>query len=94
MADEIDGIYAPIIGSSETPSLHKPYETPPEKSGRTNRLRREYDELRGDMIDELGAVETRMTQPALAAKSYLDPVKKTIKKRNEKKVRSARSLLN
>lgn len=50
-------------------------------------MRREYDELRVDMIQELGTVEARMTQPALTAKSYLDPMKKAIKKRNEKKVR-------
>lgn len=32
-------------------------------------------------------VEQRMSQPAEQAKSYLAPVKKSIKKRNDKKVR-------
>ncbi|KAJ6130720.1 hypothetical protein N7512_003500 [Penicillium capsulatum] len=86
MIDEFDGMYAPLVGSSETPAVHKPEETDPILLARTNRLRREYDELRDDMIQELGAVETRMTQPAASAKSYLDPMKKVIKKRNEKKV--------
>lgn len=86
MIDEFDGIYSPIVGSSETPSPHQPRETDPTRLARTNRLRREYDELRSDMIQELSSVEARMTQPALTAKSYLDPMKKVIKKRNEKKV--------
>lgn len=83
---EFDGLYAPIIGSSENPSKHTPVETDPAKLARSNRLRREYDELRGDMMEELNGVDLRMTQPAASAKDLLAPVKKTIKKRNDKKV--------
>lgn len=86
LADEFDGLYAPIVGSSETPSQHRPVETEPALQARTNRLRREYYELRGELIQELNVVEERMTLPAEQAKSYLDPMKKTIKKRNDKKV--------
>lgn len=86
MTDEFDGLYAPVVGSSETPSPHKSVETDPAILARTNRLRREYDELRGDLVGELNAVEERMTQPAENAKSSLTPMKKTIKKRNDKKV--------
>ena len=86
MIDEFDGLYGPIIGSSETPSNHQAVETDSVRLGRTNRLRREYDELRTDLVEELGAVELRMTQPAARAKESLAPMKKTIKKRNNKKV--------
>lgn len=86
MTDEFDGLYAPIIGSSETTSPRKPVETNPAILARTNRLRREYDELRGELSQELNAVEERMTQPAENAKESLIPMKKTIKKRNDKKV--------
>lgn len=87
MADEFDGLYAPIAGSSETPTQRQPVETPPALLARTNRMRREYDELRTDMTQELYEVDTRMIQPAQTAKDYIAPVKKTIKKRNDKKVR-------
>jgi uncharacterized protein involved in exopolysaccharide biosynthesis len=86
MIDEFDGLYGPIIGSSETPSNHKAVETDSVRLGRTNRLRKEYDELRTDLMEELGAVDTRMAQPAAKAKESLLPMKKTIKKRNDKKV--------
>jgi hypothetical protein len=49
-------------------------------------MRKEYDELKTDLVEELNAVETRMTQPAGQAKESLAPMKKTIKRRNEKKV--------
>lgn len=88
MIDEFDGLYGPIIGSSETPSNHQAVETDPVRLGRTNRLRKEYDELRTDLVEELGAVDARMTQPAARAKESLMPMKKTIKKRGDKKVRT------
>jgi len=87
MFDEFDGIYGPIVGSSETSTSHRPVDTDPAILARANRLRKEYDELRGDLVQELDAVEVRMTQPAENAKNYLLPMKKTIKKRNDKKVR-------
>jgi hypothetical protein len=62
-------------------------ETNPAILARTNRLRREFDELRGELSQELNAVEGRMTLPAENAKESLIPMKKTIKKRNDKKVR-------
>lgn len=86
MIDEIDGLYGPIIGSAETPSSHQAVQTDSATLGRTNRLRREYDELRTDLAEELNAVDIRMTQPASKAKESLIPMKKTIKKRNTKKV--------
>ncbi|KAJ5272578.1 hypothetical protein N7478_007703 [Penicillium angulare] len=89
MADEFDGLYAPMLGSSEedsdAPPTRQPAQTSPAILARTNRIRREFDELRTDMIQELCEVDTRMTQPAVEAKSYLAPMKKTIKKRNDKK---------
>ncbi|KAJ5688970.1 hypothetical protein N7462_003362 [Penicillium macrosclerotiorum] len=85
MADEFDGLYAPIAGSSETPPRHIPVETDPAMLARTNKFRRENDELRGELTQELNLVEDRMSRPAETAKSYLAPMKKTIKKRNDKK---------
>jgi hypothetical protein len=86
LADEFDGLYGPIVGSSETTTNHKAVETDDIRLARTNRLRKDYDELRTDLIQELSAADTRMTQPAAQAKESLTPMKKTIKKRNDKKV--------
>lgn len=86
MLDEFDGFYGPILGSSEPTTERQPVETDPARLARTNRLRREYDELREDINAELAAVDQRMTQPAASAKDFIAPMKKTIKKRNDKKV--------
>jgi hypothetical protein len=90
LVEEFDGLYGPIIGSSETPSNHKAVDTDPVRLARTNRLRKEYDELRTDLLEELGAVDTRLSQPAARAKESLAPMKKTIKKRNDKKVHNGK----
>lgn len=87
MINEFDGLYTPIIGSSETPSRHQPAITPEETADRTARLNTEYDELKTDLLDEVNLVDERMIKPAVDAKEFLQPLKKTIKKRDDKKVR-------
>lgn len=83
MVSEFDGLYAPILGSSE-PSDHA--STPETVLARTGNLREEYEELRGEVTAELDAMEDRMIRPAGAAKEALAPMKKTIKRRDDKKV--------
>jgi hypothetical protein len=88
MAEEFDGMYAPILGSSTAPTAHRPVDTDPMLLKRTNKLRREFDELRTELSQELLDVEARMTYPADQAKNFLSPIWKTIKKREERKVSS------
>jgi hypothetical protein len=85
MLCEFDGIYAPIIGSSD-PTTAKAAPTPEATLARTRRLREEYEELRKELAEELNAVDQRMIRPASQAKEYLAPLKKTIKKREDRKV--------
>ena len=53
---------------------------------RTARLNEEYGELKTDLMHEVDIVTERMVRPATEAKDLLQPVKKTIKKREDKKV--------
>ncbi|PKX97030.1 BAR and SH3 domain-containing protein [Aspergillus novofumigatus IBT 16806] len=85
MLCEFDGIYAPIIGSSD-PTTAKAAPTPEATLARTRRLREEYEELRKELAEELNAVDQRMIRPASQAKEYLAPLKKTIKKREDRKL--------
>lgn len=85
MLCEFDGIYAPIIGSSD-PTTAKAAPTPEVTLARTRRLREEYEELRKELAEELNAVDQRMIRPASQAKEYLAPLKKTIKKREDRKL--------
>ena len=54
---------------------------------RTVQLREEYEELKKDLMAEINMVDARMIKPAQEAKDYLHPLKKTIKKREDRKVR-------
>ncbi|KKK17867.1 hypothetical protein AOCH_006531, partial [Aspergillus ochraceoroseus] len=85
MFTEFETLYAPIIGAAEA-SSHTPVQTPPDTLARTTRLRAEYDELKKDMLEELAAVDDRIIRPASEAKDCLTPVKKNIKKREDKKL--------
>jgi len=51
------------------------------------KLQEAYAELKTDMLEEVNQVDTRITNPATDAKEYLQPIKKLIKKRQDRKVR-------
>ncbi|CRG87179.1 Reduced viability upon starvation protein 167 [Talaromyces islandicus] len=84
---EFEEIYAPIIGSSEpSDRSSSPKLTPQNLLSRTNRLHEEYESLRIDLLDEVHAVDDRIINPAQKAKDAISPLKKTIKKREDKKL--------
>lgn len=84
MIGEFEDLYAPIAGSD--PSPQNATATPESTLARTNRLREEYEDLQKELFNELSAVDQRMIQPASEARECFIPVKKTIKKRDDKKV--------
>ena len=54
---------------------------------RTTRLQEAYVELRTDLLDQVDMIETRIIKPAVDARDWIQPLKKVIKKRGDKKVR-------
>ena len=59
---------------------------------RTTRIREEYEDLKRDLMDDVSMVDERMVKPTQEAKDFLQPLKKTIKKREDKKVESSQAL--
>ena len=53
---------------------------------RTSKLQTSYDELRTDLLEEVAMVDTRIVKPATEAKDCIQPLKKVIKKREDRKV--------
>ena len=86
---EFEDLYKPIVGAADSYSGHVPVETPQEVLGRTVRLQEELESLKQDLLEEVNLVDTRMVKPATEAREFLQPMKKTIKKREDKKVYSA-----
>ncbi|PYH38255.1 BAR and SH3 domain-containing protein [Aspergillus neoniger CBS 115656] len=85
MLSEFEGLYAPILGSSDS-SAPQPALTPQATLARTNKLREHYEDLRKDLLGDLAAIDDRMIRPASQAREFISPVKKTIKKRDDRKL--------
>ncbi|KAI1906876.1 hypothetical protein LOZ12_005193 [Ophidiomyces ophidiicola] len=85
LLQEFESLYHPIVGSSE-PTAHPPAITPEATLERTAKLNEEYESLRVDLLAEINTVDSRMIKPAMEAKDYLQPFKKVIKKRDDKKL--------
>ncbi|PGH07521.1 hypothetical protein AJ79_06256 [Helicocarpus griseus UAMH5409] len=86
LVQEFGSIYNPIVGSSEPSTPRPPAETPEATLARTVRLNEAYEDLRTELMMEINSVDDRMIKPAMEAKDYLQPFKKIIKKRDDKKL--------
>ncbi len=53
---------------------------------RTFKLREAYGELKTELLDEIAVIEDRILKPATYARDFIAPVRKTIKKRENKRV--------
>lgn len=79
-------MYAPIVGAADSYHGHQPVDTPEGTITRTVRLREEYEELKKDLMEEVNMVEEKLIKPAMDARDSLSLMKKTIKKREDRKV--------
>ena len=86
LIDEFNGIFTPILGAGESYSGHESVPTPQNTMERTARLRDDYEALKTDLLEEVNLVDSRMIKPAMDARDYVQPMKKTIKTRENKKV--------
>lgn len=87
-------MYSPIIGANEEYTGHEPAITPQNIMDRTTKLQTAYDELRTDLLEEVTLVDTRIIKPAQEAKDCIQPMKKVIKKRGDKKVTATQRSVN
>lgn len=86
LAHGFQTIYSPIVGADEHYAGHEPAMTPLHIMERTIKFHTSYDELRTDLLEEVAMVDTRIIKPATEAKDCIQPMKKVIKKRGDKKV--------
>jgi amphiphysin len=86
MVAQFEELYNPIIGATSDGYGHEPALTPQLQLDRTSHLKRAYDELKTDLLDEVNMVDMRIIRPATDAKECIQPLKKTIKKRENKRL--------
>lgn len=79
-------MYQPILGAGADYHGHQAVETDPETLARTSRYNTESEELKRDLAEDLAQVDARMIQVAQSAKDSLHTMKKTIKKREDRKL--------
>lgn len=68
-------------------SSHVAAETPPATLERVAALQEAFSELKADMMEEVKDIDKKLIIPAKLAKDALQPMKKTMKKREDAKVR-------
>jgi amphiphysin len=78
-------LYNPIVGASDGHG-HEPVMTPQLQLDRTANLKEAYAELKTELLSEINMMDERVIRPATDAKEYLQPVRKSIKKRENKRL--------
>jgi hypothetical protein len=84
-ASGFEELYNPIDGTSDGHG-HDPVMTPQLQLDRTAKLKEAYTELKTDLLEEVIMMDTRVIKPATEAKEYIQPIRKTIKKRENKRL--------
>ena len=78
-------LYNPIVGASDGHGP-EPVMTSQLQLDRTSKLKDTYAELKTDLLEEVNMMEARVIKPATDAKDYIQPVRKSIKKRENKRL--------
>jgi len=78
-------LYNPIVGASDDHG-HAPIITDDMQLERTIKLKNVYFELKTDLMEEVTMMDARVIRPANEAMEYIQPIKKTIKKRDNKRL--------
>lgn len=82
---EFEGLYDPIAGATEGP--RRPSEpTSDLQLSRTFALREAYAELKDELLQEVAGIDAQVIRPAADARDYIQPIRKTIKKRENKRL--------
>ncbi|KAL3418932.1 sh3 domain signaling protein [Phlyctema vagabunda] len=78
-------LYEPILGSSDGHG-REPALTDQSQIDRTAKLKAAYTELKTDLMEEVSMMDSRIIKPATEARDHIQPMKKTIKKRENKRL--------
>jgi amphiphysin len=83
---EFEELYNPIIGAANDGHGHVPAMTPQGQLERSAHLKEVYTGLKSDLMEEVNMMDARIIKPVTEAREYIQPLKKTIKKRENKRL--------
>lgn len=78
-------LYNPIVGAGDGHG-RDPVMTSRPQLDRTSKLKDVYTDLKTDLLEEVNMMESRVIKPATEAKDYIQPIRKVIKKRENKRL--------
>ncbi|KAF2742845.1 hypothetical protein M011DRAFT_411751 [Sporormia fimetaria CBS 119925] len=84
--EHMNSIYKPLGAKSTDHGSEVTVDTPADALQRVAGLQAAFAELKTDMMEEVKDIERKLILPAKFARDYLQPIKKAIKKREDKKV--------
>ncbi|KAK8877135.1 SH3 domain-containing protein [Apiospora arundinis] len=82
---EYEGLYDPIVGSDRT-NVKATAPTPELQLNRTFKLKEAYGELKVDLMEEIASIDERIIKPTTDARDCIAPLRKTIKKRENRRL--------
>ena len=88
LVTEFQLMYQPIVGGASSDDDHTSVHatTPPEVEARPRELMEVYAELRTELLEEVNTIDDRIIKPAMDARDSIQPLKKVIKKREDRKL--------
>ncbi|EXJ80376.1 hypothetical protein A1O1_08520 [Capronia coronata CBS 617.96] len=86
IVEEFEILYNPIVGAGDGYQGHVPAPTPDHILRRVKRITSDYADLMKDLTGDLAQVDDRLIKPAQVAKDSLQTMRKTIKKREDRKL--------
>jgi hypothetical protein len=83
---EYEALYDPIVGASDGQTARRAVQTPELQLQRTFNLKKAYTELHAELIEEIALIDDHVMKPAADARDSIAPIRKTIKKREDKRL--------
>ncbi|PBP16641.1 SH3 domain containing protein [Diplocarpon rosae] len=78
-------LYSPISGTDDGGGRTGAV-TSREQLNRTSKLKDVYTDLKTDLLDEVSMMDSRVIRPATEAREYIQPIRKVIKRRDNKRL--------
>lgn len=82
---EYEGLYDPIVGATDGHGREAAM-TPQLQLERTFQLKQVYTDLKTELVEEIAMIDARVIKPATEARDCIAPIRKTIKKRENKRL--------
>jgi amphiphysin len=82
----LDDLYNPNLGGAGEGYVHEPAATPRQQMEQIAKLRHAYAELKKELLEEIAGVDARIIRPLTDAREYIQPMRKVIKKRENRRL--------